>query len=144
MTPTTVGLITEGHPSPIDAIRVVDNRDVDAPSHAVEISLTHVATRDLLKALARRVFIAATNGHQLRLREALREEGTSRLMTSLGDHWLPVWTLTADDATALGNHLLDCAEEPFTCDCGRFVDLEGDGETTCSVHHWTEQPRIGA
>ena len=58
-------MTTESHPAPIDITRVFStSADGIRDGYAIEVSLTHVATRDILRALARRAYIAAANRAQ--------------------------------------------------------------------------------
>ena len=145
---------TETHPAPIDITRVFStSADGIRDGYAIEVSLTHVATRDILRALARRAYIAAANGAPLQLARRLlvvgatkgvdQSDALTRLTQHIGDHTWPTWHLTPDDATALGNALLDLAEDPPECGCGAgLVDLT-DELLVCSNCHWLNKP-IGA
>lgn len=142
----------ESHPSPIDAQRILND---DRDGYTIQVTLTNLAVRDLVKALARRVFTAACNGKPLQIGARLlylggartdREEATSRLTHALGDHWTPTWNLSADDTTRLAHWLLEQADEPPTCrDCDRLLDTVNDPDaTTCGQCTWARTRPIGA
>ena len=136
----------EAHPSPIDAQRIVND---DRDGYTIQISLTGVATRDLLKALGRRALLRTRAGIGWRLLAIGDTTGDDQdrtltaLTHTLGD-WTPTWDLSPDDATALGNWLLEQAEEPPTCrDCDRLLDTTNDPDApVCGQCVWS--PRIGA
>lgn len=65
----------ESHPSPIGAQRILNN---NRDGYTIQVTLTNLAVRDLVKALARRVFTADCNGKPLQIGTRLLYLGGAR------------------------------------------------------------------
>lgn len=118
-------------PTPIDIIRVVQ-QDGEDDLHAVQISLTPHALREIVSAIGRALITGTITTHSLLAAGAPGIDGVA-IAQSIADITVaPAWPITPEDADRLARRLDEASEEPRLCDrCNRFVELEGEPE--CSA-----------
>lgn len=116
-------------------------------THEVQLALTPNAQHQLVRAIARAVLVAQSNGkplHSLLLAagttgiNADQHDALDEVLAAIGTAWASL-SASPDEATALGHALLEAAEPPQVCaDCNHVIDTDTAG-TSCA--RCTESPR---
>ncbi len=116
-------------------------------THEVQLALIPNAQHQLVRAIARAVLVAQSNGkpmHSLLLAAGTtvinsdQNDALDTVIAAIGSGWASL-TVSPDEATALGDALLDAAEAPPICaDCNRVIDSDMSGNVCARC---TETPR---
>jgi hypothetical protein len=127
--------------------QIAENAPTGEGLHRVQVRLSTVAWRQLLgdiaraamkaRAARRPIWAAFLGAGATDVRGLERLDAITRLRVILGMED-PSWDLSPEEATALGNALLEAAEEPESCDCGRFIErpsslTTGSGCQVCAA-----------
>ena len=123
--PTTLTATT------FEVTQVAENTDDGHGLHRVQVQLSTVAWRQFLGDIARAcmaakvrkrpVWAAFIHAGATGVIGLERLDAITRLRVTLGMPD-PFWDLSPEEATALGNALLEASEEPESCDCGRLIE----------------------
>lgn len=131
-----------------DVIPVVEQGlDGLQDTHEVQLALTPNAQHQLVRAIARAVFVGQANGKPVMSLllaagttgiNADQNEALDAVLAAIGTSWASLPT-SPDEATSLGHALLEAAEPPQVCaDCNHVIDTDTAG-TSCA--RCTESPR---
>ncbi|CAN7193513.1 hypothetical protein [Knoellia sp. LjRoot47] len=123
-----------------DVIPVIEQGDHgEHDRHEIQLALTPNAQRQLIRAIARACLIAKHDGTPLYVPllaaghpqiDEIQSHALDQVQAVIGTSWAS-FTVSPDEATALGNALLDAGETPTTCTaCGHLIDTDCAG-TEC-------------
>lgn len=131
---------------PLEVDQIAQNLPHGDRLHQVQVTIAAPAWRHILGEFARQVFRAKVakrpifawllDAGRLDNRGPSRVEAISRLRTLVGQEQA-FWLLSPEEATALGQSLLEAAESPEECWCGNVIEKPSSltALTGCAACH---------